>query len=192
MRGVQWRAAAAVPLVVGLLAGCGGASKAAPKVTAGKVVSGESETGMKLKVETFVPPATDPTLKQLDAYRAAGKYPPVDFHRVTADNTKGAVADRIRTVSFATSVTAIASGRGVESRFACDALQYEWPPKDGVASSKETYAALRKVVCAVPPTAADGIAPGKRIVYYLITDRGFDTRGIRSQNVFGPRDTQFK
>jgi len=61
-------------------AGCGGGGKdekAAP--AAGKVVRGETETGMKLRVQTFVAPSADPELSKLDKYRVEAGYPPVDF-----------------------------------------------------------------------------------------------------------------
>src|SRR6188768_2037654 len=149
MRTAQLRAAAIVPLVAAMLVGCGG-DKKTPTVPAGKVASGETETGMKLKVETFIPPASDPTLKRLDAYRAAAGYPAVDYHRVTADNTKGVVPDRIRDVTFAQSANAIATGKGVTARFACDGLQYEWPPQ-GEKATKATFDDLNKTICAVQP-----------------------------------------
>jgi hypothetical protein len=190
MRTAQWRAAAVIPLVAATLAGCGG-DKEKPSVPAGKVVSGESDTGMKLKVETFVAPAADSTLKQLDGYRAAGGFPPVDYHRVTADNTNGSVADRLRDVTFAKDADAINTGKGVAARFACDALQYEWPP-NGAEATKSTFDALNKTVCAIQPAKQDGVAPGARTVYFLVTDRGFGDRGARAMNIFGPRSVQFK
>jgi hypothetical protein len=191
MRAAQLRAAAVIPLLVAtMLAGCGG-EKEKPTVPAGKVVSGETETGMKMKVETFVAPASDPTLKRLDAYRASGGYPAVDFHRVTADNTKGSVADRIRDITFAQNADAIATGKGVATRFACDALQYEWPPQ-GTKAPQATFEELNKTVCAIQPKQQDGVAPGDRTVYFLVTDRDFGARGIRAMNIFGPRSVQFK
>ena len=57
------------------------------------------------------------------------------------------------------------------------------------------HAAWRKLsqeLCADGPPKQDGIAPGSRKVYYLVTDRGFSERGIRSMRVFGPRDAEFK
>jgi hypothetical protein len=190
MRTARWKAAAVIPLVAAMLAGCGG-DKEKPSVPAGKTVSGESETGMKLKVETFVAPASDPALKRLDAYRAGGGYPAVDFHRVTADNSKGAVADRLRDVTFAQNAEAISIGKGVATRFACDALQYEWPPH-GAKATQPMLDELNKTFCAIPPTKPDGVAAGERTVYYLLTDRDFGGRGVRTMNVFGPRSVQFK
>ena len=190
MRTAQLRAAVSVPLVAVMLAGCGG-DKDPPKVAAGKVVSGDTENGMKLKVETFVPAATDPTLKSLDAFRAKNGYPAVDYHRVTADNTKGSVPDRIRNITFAANTDAIATGKGTAARFACDALQYEWPPVKS-RGTQQTYDGLMKKVCAIQPNAADSIAPGKRTVYYLVSDRTFGERGIRTMNVYGPRSEQLK
>jgi hypothetical protein len=190
MRTAQLRAAAVIPLVAAMLAGCGG-DKEKPSVPPGKVVSGESETGMKLKVETFVAPAADPTLEKLDAYRAAAGYPAVDYHRITADNTKGSVPDRLRDITFATDANAISTGKGVAARFACNALQYEWPPH-GTKATQSTFNALNKTVCAIQPTEQEGVAPGARTVYFLVTDRGFGDRGARAMSVFGPRSVQFK
>jgi hypothetical protein len=190
MRGGQVRATAAVLVTAGLVAACGGGGKDAPAAK-GKILRGETETGMKLKLETFVAPSSDPELKKLDAWRAARHYPPVDYHRITADNSKGATPDRDRTVSFASSADAIAAGQGVESRFACDALRYEWLPRDG-DPAKATYDGLRKQMCPVAPDSPDAIAPGKEAVYYLITDRGFAERGLDRLRVFGPRTAELR
>jgi hypothetical protein len=187
MRGGQVRAAAAVALIAGSVAACGG-DKEAPAAK-GKVLRGETETGMKLEVETFVDPASDPELKKLDAWRSARHYAAVDYHRITADNSKGQVPDRDRTVTFAKSADAIAAGQGVESRFACDILRYEWLPLNGDAK-QATYDGLRKELCAVMPDKPDAIAPGKRQVYYLVTDRGFAERGLERLRVFGPRSAE--
>jgi hypothetical protein len=190
MRRAQLRAAVSVPLVAVMLAGCGG-DKDPPKVDAGKIVSGDTENGMKLKVETFVSAASDPTLKSLEAFRAKSGYPAVDYHRVTADNTKGSIPDRIRDVTFAKDANAIATGQGTEARFACDALQYEWPPVKP-RTTTQTYDELMKKVCAIQPDKADSVQPGSRAVYYLVTDRTFGQRGIRGMSIFGPRSEQFK
>jgi hypothetical protein len=170
--------------------GCGGGSGDKPKPAPGKTVSGETETGMKMKVETFVDPASDPKLKRIEAWRAAGHYPAVDYHRVTADNSAGTIADSGRTVRFAASLPALQSGRGVESRFTCDALAFEWlPPTE---DKNAAWNSLRKDICADGPPKQDGIAPKKRQVYYLLTDRDFSARGIRAMHVYGPRDAEFK
>jgi hypothetical protein len=175
-----------------LASGCGSSSPSpTPTPQPGRTVAGETESGMKLKVETFVSPAADPTLKTLDAFRAKNGYPAVDYHRVTADNTKGAVPDRIRDVTFATNPDAIATGKGTSARFACDALQYEWPPVES-RGTQQSYDALMKKICAIQPNKPDGVAAGKRTVYYLVTDRTFGQRGIRAMNVFGPRSEQLK
>ena len=191
MRGGRVRTAAAVLAGAALVAACGGGAGNDVPAAKGKVLRGETETGMKLKVETFVSPSSDPELAQLDAWRALRHYAAVDYHRVTADNTHGAVADRDRTVDFAASADAIASGQGIESRFACDALRYEWLPRDGDAKKAE-YDALRKQLCPVSPDTPDAIAPGKRTVYYLVTDRGFEERGLQKLRVFGPRSEELR
>ena len=175
-------------LVAALVAaGCGGGDgskdNAAP---AGKTLRGETETGMKLKVETFLAPSVDPELAKLDKYRAAAGYQAVDFHRITADNTKGSVADRGRSVDFARSADAIATGQAIETRFVCDVLQFEWLPKESSADQMETYRSLQQELCSNGPPKTDGIGPGKSQAYFVITDRGFATRGIKTMRVFGP------
>jgi hypothetical protein len=191
MRGGQVRATAAVALVAGSVAACGGGGAKAAPAAKGKVLRGETETGMKLEVETFVDPSSDPELKKLDAWRSARHYAPVDYHRITADNSAGQVPDRDRTISFAASPDAIAAGRGVETRFACDALRYEWLPLNRDAKLA-AYEGLRKQLCAVTPDTPDAIAPGKRQVYYLVTDRGFAERGLERLRVFGPRAAELR
>ena len=174
-------------------AGCGGGGKegkAAP--AAGKVVRGETETGMKLRVQTFVAPSADPELSKLEKYRTEAGYPPVDFHRITADNSKGAVPDRGRPVDFAASVDAIARGDAIESRFVCDVLNFEWIPHEGSDTEHSDYEALLREMCANGPPKADGIAPGKAQSYYVITDRGFSSRGIKTMHVFGPRSEELR
>ena len=98
----------------------------------GKTVSGETETGMKLKVETFVDPADGSALKKPSTdWRAANRYPAVDFHRVTADNSAGASPDSGRTVRFAARRRRARAGKGVEARFSCDALAVRVAPGQG-------------------------------------------------------------
>jgi hypothetical protein len=182
------RAAVVVPLVAGLLAGCGGSEKPPAPPAKGEVVRGETETGMKMTVDTFLPPAADPLLKKLDAYRAKGHYPAVDYHRITADNTAGQVPDQGREVTFAKDANAIAAGQGVETRFTCDLLRFEWVPLQGMETA---HAELQDQLCKNGPPKPSGIAPGQKQVYYVITDRGFGQRGIRNQKVFGPRSAEF-
>ena len=188
MRARRVRTALAVPLVAGLLAGCGGSDKKPEPPQKGKVVSGETETGMKLTVDTFLPPADDPLLAKLDAYRAKGHYPAVDYHRITADNSAGQVPDQGREVTFAKDANAIAAGQGVETRFTCDLLRFEWVPLKGM---EQAHAELQDELCKNGPPKPNGIEPGQKQVYYVITDRGFGQRGIRSQKVFGPRSAEF-
>ena len=182
--------AAAIPLIACALVGCGNSDEDKAEPPPGKTVSGETETGMKLKVETFVDPAKDPELKKLADWRASNRYPAADFHRVTADNTQGSGPDSGRTIRFAANANALATGKGVEARFSCDALQFEWvPPKE---SDTPAWRDLVNGLCADGPPKQDGIAAGSRKVYYLVTDRGFSERGIRTMRVFGPRDAEFK
>ena len=190
MRARHARVAAAIPLIACALAGCGNSDEDEPKPVPGKTVNGETETGMKLKVETFLDPAKDPELKKLADWRASNRYPAADFHRVTADNSQGPGPDSGRTVRFAPSAQALATGKGIEARFSCDALQFEWIPIK--ESDTPTWRGLTQELCADGPPKQDGIAAGSRKVYYLVTDRGFSERGIRSMRVFGPRDTEFK
>ena len=182
------RVAGALVLAAVTLAGCGGDKAAkAPGSTAGKVVQGESETGMKLKVESFVPPAADPLLKKLDAYRAAAGYPAVDYHRVTA--TGGAIPDRLRVVTFASSADDIPAGKGVEARFGCDALNYEWVPNKKVSTA--TFDQLLASLCKVKPDRRRGRSAG-RARRLLPRDR---SRLRRAQSAreedLRPRDAEF-
>jgi hypothetical protein len=189
MRRGQVGALVAVALVA---AGCGGGgSKDENTAPAGKILRGETETGMKLKVETFLAPAADPELAKLDKYRAAAGYQAVDFHRITADNSKGQVPDRGRPIDFARSQDAIATGQAIETRFICDVLNFEWIPH-GKADLLATYKGLRRDLCTNGPPKADGIAPGKRQSYYVITDRGFAAREIKTMRVFGPLSAELR
>jgi hypothetical protein len=190
MRAKQVQAAAAIGLIAGALAACGESDKSPPEPPPGKVVAGETETGMKLKVETFFDPAKDAKLKKLADWRAENRYPVVDFHRVTADNSSGQTPDSGRTVRFSRDAAAISRGQSIEARFTCDALQFEWVPVE--PSDTERWKALYEELCADGPPKQEGIEPGDRKVYYLVTDRGFSERGIRNMRIFGPRDVEFK
>jgi hypothetical protein len=143
---------------------------------------------MRLKVETFFAPSKDPRLKEIDDWRAAGRYPAVDYHRVTADNSQGQIADGGRTVSFARDAQAIATGQSVQARFTCEALEFEWLPVQ--PDQTERWSRIKQDICADGPPKAEAIAPGERQVYYLVTDRGFGERGIRGMRVFGPRSEE--
>jgi hypothetical protein len=175
-------------------AGCGGGDGAKKDNAAqlGRTLRGETETGMKLTVQTFLAPSADPELAKLDKYRAAAGYQPVDFHRVIADNTHGAVADRGRELDFATSADAITRGQAIETRFICDVLQYEWQPKQGSVDEVATYRSLRSELCKNGPPKDNGIAPGQRQSYFLVTDKGFAERGIKQMRVFGPASTELR
>jgi hypothetical protein len=174
-----------------LASGCGSSSPSpTPTPQPGRTVAGETESGMKLKVETFISPASDPVVKRIDSWRSRAHYPAVDYHRVTADNSAGTVADSGRIVRFAPDLPSLSAGRAVDTRFSCDALAYEWlPPSPG---QTDAWNGLRRDVCAAGPPKPDGIAPGAKQVYYLITDRTFGARGIRTMKVFGPRDVEFR
>jgi len=178
-----------VPLVAGAIAACGDKPKPAG-VVPGKTLSGETETGMKLKVETFYDPAKDPNLKRINDWRASNRYAAVDFHRVTADNSGGPGPDNGRTLRFSPSAQGLATGTGIEARFTCDALEFEWLPIE--QNQAQRWSDLRREICADGPPKPEGIPAGTTKVYYLITDRGFAERGIRRMRVFGPRDTELK
>ena len=190
MRGSHLRALGLFAALAVVFAACGG--KSAPEPEKGKVVSGETELGMRLKVETFAVPGEDPQLRDLEAYRAMARYPAVDYHRVTADNSAGTVADRGRSITFANSADDILATGGVQTRFSCDVLRFEWPVPDGAKEEvRRAYDALSTELCADGPPKPEGIAPGQRKVYYLITDRGFGQRGIESKRIFGPQNVEF-
>jgi len=182
----------AVVVAALIAAGCGGGGSKENAVPQGKTLRGETETGMKLKVQTFLAPSSDPELAKLDKYRAAAGYQPVDFHRVTADNTHGSVADRGRPLDFAATPDAIGRGQAIETRFICDVLQYEWLPKEGSVEQLATYRSLRTELCKNGPPKENGIAPGKSQSYYLVTDHGFSARGIKTMRVFGPLSAELR
>ncbi len=171
------------------LAGCGGAS-GTPTAPEGRTVHGVTETGMKLDVETFVRPKGDRDLAELDAYRAAAHYAAVDYHRVVADNTNGSRPDSGRVVTFAPDAQAIASGQGVPAQFSCDVLRFQWAPPTPALAGR--YQALRRSLCADGPPKRDGIEPGRRDVYYLVTPRGFEQRGLNRLRVFGPESAELR
>jgi hypothetical protein len=134
----------------------------------------------------------DPQLRDLEAYRALAGYPAVDYHKVTGDNSAGSVADRGRPITFADSAEDILATGGVQTRFSCDVLRYEWPTPDGAKEEvQQAYEALSTGLCADGPPKPDGIEPGQRKVYYLITDRGFGERGIDGKRIFGPQNVEF-
>ena len=95
---------------------------------------------MALKVETFVDPAKDPRLKRSTSGARRG-YRAVDFHRVTADNAAGPEADSGRTVRFAPDADAARRGQGIEARFSCDALEFEWLPTETTTPTPGTRSA---------------------------------------------------
>ena len=191
MRGGHLRALGLSAALAVVFAACGGEST--PEPEKGKIVRGQTELGMKMTVETFaVQGDKDPRLRDLEAYRAMTRYPAVDYHKVTADNSAGTVADRGRTITFANSAEDIVATGGVQTRFSCDVLRYEWPVPDGANEEvKRAYEALSAGLCADGPPKPDGIEPGERKVYYLITDRGFSQRGIESKRIFGPQNVEF-
>ena len=175
MRARQVKAIVVVPLVAGMLAGCGDSEKKTPEPVPGKTVSGETETGMKVKVETFFDPAKDPKLKEIDAWRAAHKYPAVDFHRVTADNTNGQLPDSGKTLRFAPTPPRSPVVKASRRASRATRSQFEWVPP--AAKDNDSWNKVRDDVCADGPPKQDGIAPGARQVYYLFTTRDFDARG---------------
>lgn len=188
MHGGALRTIMVTALVAVLFAGCGGDKQRADTPPAGKVVQGETETGMKLKVASFVAPSSDRLLGQLDAYRAAAGYAAVDYHRVTADAAD--IPDRIRVLRFAAGPDDLAAGKAIDGRFGCDVLSYEWVPAG--KGSRATFNALRDSLCAVPPTDAAGVKPGSEVTYYLVTDRGFAERSLRDKRIFGPLDRELQ
>lgn len=185
-----------VMLATVVLSGCWGSdedrsgdgARAAAKPV-GKALHGETETGMKLEVETFVDPASDSRLAEIDAYRAQVGMPEVDYHRVTADNSDGELPDTGRTVVFATDIAALQGGDAVQTRFVCDALNFEWPPPPR-SEQVDMQEDLLDSMCAENPSQPQGIEPGESLDYYLLTDRGFEGRGIEQMRVFGPLNVE--
>jgi len=182
--------AAAIVAIAGALGGCGGADK--PAAETGMTVHGQTESGMRMTVTTFVAPSGDPTLRAIDAYRAAARFPAVDYDRVIADNTRGTVADSGRVVTFAPNVGAIQRGTAIDASFACDVLRLQWqPPEKASAALRTRYAGLVARYCRNGPPKTDGIAAGAKQTYYLVTQREFAERGIRRLKVYGPAGVLF-
>ena len=110
---------------------------------------------------------------------------------MTADNSAGQSVDSGRTVRFATD----AAGAQRAARAWRPASAATPSSSNGFPSRRATpprWRSLLDELCADGPPKQDGIAPGSRKVYYLITDRGFSERGLRTMRVFGPRDAEFK
>ena len=161
-----------------MLAGCGG-DKEKPTVPAGKVVSGETRDGHEAQGRDVRRARVGPDAQapgrvsgrrrlpgrglspghgRQHQGRRRGPPPRRDFRART--RTQSPPARASRPASLATR------------------LQYEWPPQ-GAKATQPTYDELNKTICAIQPTQPDGVAPGDRTVYYLITDRDFGARGIR-------------
>ena len=158
----------------------------------GKTVNGETETGMKLKVETFVDPADDPAAEE--AGRLAGVEPLPRRRLPPRDRRQLRTAARPTAAGRCASrraPQALATGKGVEARFSCDALQFEWIPVKESDTPTLARASCRSSAPTVRPSRTAS-PPASRKVYYLVTDRGFSERGIRTMRVFGPRDAEFK
>ena len=157
----------------------------------GKTVNGETETGMKLKVETFLDPAKDPNAqahRSLARSRAlpGRRLPPRDRRqrgrRGRRQRAGAALRPRRRTTSPRARRSRRASAATPSSSSGC--------PTD--PAKNDDWNALRKDVCADGPPKPEGIAPGAKKVYFLVTDRSFAERGLRTMKVFGPRDAEFK
>ncbi len=115
----------------------------------------------------------------------------MDYHRVTADNSQGDVPDSGRVLTFAPNADAIASGQGDRGavQLRCAGLRVA-PDRRGPTGDPTSE--LRRELCADGPPKPEGIAPGSRKVYYLVTDRGFGERGLRTMRLFGPRNAELK
>ena len=186
MRTAQLRTAASGPVGRGMLAGCGGRTRSRRPPAQGKVVSGETETGMKLKVDTFVPPRRDPRSSASTPSGPRATTPPSTTTGSRRTTRRAQVPDQVRDVTFAKDANAIATGQGVEARFACDVLRYEWPPlkRHGAGTTTE----LRKSSARTSPTKPDGIAPGARSG--LLRDHRPRFRAARDRKHEGVRASQ--
>ena len=131
MSTLSWQgsqAASPDPLVVvlGRLRGLVDKGAAANGATA---VTGETETGMKMTVDTFLRRRRRPVLKKLDDVARQGHYPASttghgrQHRRQVPDQGGGHVRqgrERDR------------RGPGVETSFTCDLLRFEWVPLEGM------------------------------------------------------------
>ena len=121
------------------------------------------------------------------------RYPAVDYHQVTADNLRRGdrrpgprdhVRRQLRTTSSRPAASRLASAATCcATSGRCRRARTE--------EVKQAYDALSTELCADGPPKPDGIEPGQRKVYYLITDRGFGQRGIESKRIFGPQNVEF-
>ena len=74
---------------------------------------------------------------------------------------------------------ALATGKGVEARFSCDALEFEWVPVKE-ADTQQWRDLSRGALRRRSARSRTASPPASRKVYYLVTDRGFGERGIRT------------
>ena len=155
-------------------------------------VSGETETGMKLKVDTFVAPANDPTLKKLDAWRSAeplpgGRLPPRHRRqhrragrrqRADAPLRDGRRRDR--------------RGQGRSRRAsAATRSQFEWVPPQGHGHERMERAAQTSLRGRPAEAGRHRARRRSRSTTWSPTAASAE-RGIRTMKVFGPRDAEFK
>ena len=178
MRARRVRVAVTVPLVAGMVAACGGKSSDPPKVMPGKTVNGKTETGMKLKVETFLDPAKDPDAQ---AHRSLARRRALPGRRLPPGHRRQLGRHGRRQRAGA----ALRQARRGHRRGQGDrgALQLRRPRVRVAAHGRtknDDWNALRKDVCADGPPKPEGIAPGGKKVYFLVTDRGFSERGLRT------------
>ena len=100
--------------------------------------------------------------------------------------------DSGRTLRFAARAERIAAGEGIEARFSCDVLAFEWvPPAEDKTPARGTTCAAS--VCADGPPKQDGIAPGRASRSTTSSPTAASpSAGIRRMRVFGPRDAELK
>ena len=154
---------------------CGG-SEEPPQPVPGKTLHGETETGMKLTVDTFLEPSKDPQLKKIDDWRAAsrlpgGRLPPRDrgqLRRARSPTAAGRCASR-------RAPERIPTGEVVEARFSCDVLAFEWVPP--AEDKTQEWNDLRSESAPTARRSRRASPRARSKVYYLVTDRGFAERG---------------
>ena len=182
MRTAQMRAAAAIPLV----AGCWRA--AAAKGEARRPRGQDRQRGDRNRHEDesrdVRRPASDPTLKQLDALPRDGGYPgstSTASPRTTPRARRRSASRRHLRHGRRRDHARARASRHVRVR--CP--QYEWPPR-GARRRQATYDAARQDGLRDRRPSRTASRPGQRTSTTWSPTATFGERGIRTMNVFGP------
>lgn len=182
------RALGASAVVIGLLlvaVGCGGDDDSPDDPTpAGKTLTTETLSGLKLSIEPFVSPDSDPELAKYEELRVEAGAADVDYHRMTADNTEGFQPEFAPEVTFAKDAESTQTGDSISTQYLCDVAGFEWL---AIAGKQRVDSTLCEDA---PPNTK--VKPGESVTYYLLTPLGFGTGDIEDYSVFGPVAAPFE